>query len=386
MKKSKKHFIITILSCLFMTFFISINAKAVTNPKVFDHKVNVPTNKVWSICLNDDLNEDLINSLGAYIKVTDANGRIQPVSIIYDSKNKSINVNPPEGGYKSNKIYSLLINEGLTNKTGSKLDCNTVIDFTTAKDRNSVIDTSLGNITYKDYPFTLSEFVDKQSGKSPKILRSYPYQGPASLLNVREFANVENIPYDNTQLYQFLKLNYVDGVTESALNSVLTGDGSISGKGKAFLEAGKKHNINPVYLVAHSILETGHGTSKLAKGVDYKTPDGKVVKVYNVYGIRAFDNDPINGGAGFAYKSGWTSVEKAIEGGAKWIADNYIHRINQPPQDTIYKMRWDIEHIDDPWHQYATDIGWAYKQGLYIEKILSQCNANLTFEIPRFLD
>jgi len=46
-------------------------------------------------------------------------------------------------------------------------------------------------------------------------------------------------------------------------------------------------------------------------------------------------------------------------------------------------MRWNIHGFNDPWHQYSTDVPWAYKQIKYIKQILDKCpNAELKFEIP----
>lgn len=50
-------------------------------------------------------------------------------------------------------------------------------------------------------------------------------------------------------------------------------------------------------------------------------------------------------------------------------------------------MKWnpDIPANASYRHQYATDIGWAYKQSNKIKEILDKCtNANLSFEIPQY--
>ena len=65
-----------------------------------------------------------------------------------------------------------------------------------------------------------------------------------------------------------------------------------------FLAAAKKYDINPAYLVSHALLETGNGSSSLAKG--YRTVNGK--KAYNVFGICAYDSDPNYYGSKYAYE------------------------------------------------------------------------------------
>ncbi|MBL3611989.1 hypothetical protein JMN16_02755, partial [Bacillus sp. RHFS18] len=59
----------------------------------------------------------------------------------------------------------------------------------------------------------------------------------------------------------------------------------------------------------------------------------------------------------YAYNQGWFTPEAAIIGGAQFIGASYIHNPSYE-QDTLYKMRWSPAAA----HQYATDIGWAYKQ------------------------
>src|SRR5699024_4594096 len=128
-------------------------------------------------------------------------------------------------------------------------------------------------------------------------------------------------------------------------------------------------------LISHATLETGNGSSELANGIEVgKNKSGKLVlvtksnrgsltdikKVYNMYGIGAYDNCAKECGPKRAYEEGWTTPDKAITGGAKFI-DNYINR----GQNTLYKMRWDpaaMESTGAYGKQYATDIGWASKQ------------------------
>lgn len=178
-----------------------------------------------------------------------------------------------------------------------------------------------------------------------------------------------------TSIYQFVRLSFIDGVTASQLNAQFRSDGVLAGKGQVFIDAAKKYNINPVYLAGHAIMETGNGTSNLAVGI---TVNG--VKVYNLFGINAFDDNPDVDGSQYAYQKGWTSIDAAIYGGAEWISSGYI---NNPTykQDTIYEMRWDPSNPTV--HQYATDVKWASNQTVYTKKIFDLFkNTNLVFDIP----
>ncbi|MFB4473894.1 SH3 domain-containing protein, partial [Oceanobacillus caeni] len=178
----------------------------------------------------------------------------------------------------------------------------------------------------------------------------------ASSGDVLYYLDPTNFVDHSKQKFQFLDLSKASDATVTELNRYLSGKGTLSGQGKAFKDASEIHGINDVYLISHAILETGHGTSTLAKGVMYKG-----VKVYNMYGVGAYDSCPIDCGAKKAYEEGWTTPYKAIVGGAKFIGNSYI----KAGQNTLYKMRWNPEGMATygyATHQYATDIGWAYKQ------------------------
>ncbi|OLS02629.1 SH3 domain-containing protein [Tissierella creatinophila] len=190
------------------------------------------------------------------------------------------------------------------------------------------------------------------------------------------------------EMYQFMVLSGQCGVTTSQMNHELRGKGIFEGKGSAFIEGSKKYNVNELYLMAHAFLETGNGTSSLAKGILVSTVDGKPVEpkvVYNMYGIGAVDSNPIKGGTERAYKEGWFTPELAITEGAHWISKNYIN--NQTyKQDTLYKMKWNP--VKPGTHQYATDIAWPLKQTRQINIMMEFCRkiegVILKFDIPKY--
>ncbi len=192
---------------------------------------------------------------------------------------------------------------------------------------------------------------------------------------VKEYMNPTNQIYDSIGQYQFLQLSYYECTTAQQLNNALKGKGVLEGKGQVFIDAGKESNVSPIYLVAHALLETGNGTSTLAKGV---VVNGKTV--YNLFGIGAVDSDPIGQGSKYAYEQGWFSVDLAIKGGAKWISSGYINNATYK-QDTLYKMRWNPSNPTV--HQYATDVMWAYNQVGNIKKVIDQLqNVVFNFDVP----
>ena len=187
------------------------------------------------------------------------------------------------------------------------------------------------------------------------------------------------------QKYQFLKLSYTDGISSSEINSVVQSKGVLAQQGATILDSCKTNNVNPAYLISHAILETGNGDSDLSNGIIVTQVNGKPVipkVVYNLFGIGAFDSNPLKLGSEYAYTNGWFTVEQAIAGGANWISKYYINNATNK-QNTLYEMRWNPYTAGT--HQYATDIGWASKQTKNIKAIMDKfTNANLYFEIPQY--
>jgi len=233
---------------------------------------------------------------------------------------------------------------------------------------------------YKKYDNTLQYYIDRQFTKGANV--DYGV-GEATLEKLTYYMTASNFISSDQGKYMFLRLNYRDGIIVEDLNTILTNRGVLTAKGQAFLNAGKTHNVNPIYLVAHSLLETGNGSSTLAKGVLVTSVDGQPVApkvVYNMYGVGAVDADANKFGSEYAYKQGWFTVDAAIVGGAQFISSGYINSTRK--QDTLYKMKWDFDTV---WHEYATDIGWAYKQTYIIKQLAGQTkNSVFYFEIPVF--
>ncbi len=229
-------------------------------------------------------------------------------------------------------------------------------------------------IVYTDYNISLKEFVDTQMTASPTVFTDNVYSAMRD--EVESYANPENL-ISGYYRYQFIDLSSSNGIDEETLDTYLHGKGVLDGKGKQFKAAAEKNNLSEVYLVIHACLESGNGTSQLASGVIYND-----TVVYNLFGIGAIDSAPLEGGAEYAYANGWTSIDKAIEGGAKWISENYINNKSYK-QNTLYKMRW---NPDKPAvHQYATDIAWASKQARDMSSMFEAFpTAEYHFEIPVF--
>lgn len=227
--------------------------------------------------------------------------------------------------------------------------------------------------------YTLQQEVDKQLAVGPKTDEgddSTAWVNPNANM-IKYYLNPDNF-MDDYGKNLFLELDsYVDDISVDSINALLKGAGDLDGQGQAFLDAGKKYDINPAYLVSHALLETDGGTSALAKGI---TVQGKTT--YNFFGIKAVDSNVNGGGSSYAYTQGWFTPAAGIDGGAQYIAAQYIKNATTN-QNTLYKMRWNPENPAT--HQYASDISWQIKILKNMDTLMANSKAQLKYEVPVFL-
>ena len=172
------------------------------------------------------------------------------------------------------------------------------------------------------------------------------------------------------------KVHTIDGVKEIIKGSFM--DGVDQDYANMIFEAGKEAGVSPYFLASRIIQEMGYkGESALSRG-EVTGFEG----FYNFYNIGAYaTTDPggaVINGAKYAqwgkdwdgkeitdqeasFLLPWTSADKAIKGGAKWIASGYIDK----GQNTLYFQKFDV--LDDGTekynHQYAQNIMMAYSEG-----------------------
>jgi beta-N-acetylglucosaminidase len=297
-------------------------------------------------------------------------------------------------GYK-NGNFTFNVDSALLNKP-----VNSIKVELTGKDgtvyAESVVLRGAGSDNYfvEDYTRSLDAYINLEIAKLGLV------KGAATSNTVKTSMDAANFIFDDANKFIFMDLSYVADsykITAEDLNKVLVGQGVLEGKGQAFLDGANTYSVNPYYLIAHAIHETGKGTSVLSKGqvvTDTYTkfgdkssivvggspvvPVGTIV--YNVFGIGAYDSDPQLWGKQRAYSEGWFTVEDAIKGGAKWISINYINRAGNN-QNTLYKMRFNL--AADNYHEYATDLGWAVKQANRIRTEF--VNMNVDMNLVKFI-
>ena len=240
-----------------------------------------------------------------------------------------------------------------------------------------VSDTNSADANKVNVSYSVNSMIDMENECSPKTNEGQSNGGwvNPSISQLKYYINPQNF-MDSYGIDMFLRLDSYSPISADSINSMLKGKGLLEGKGQAFLDAAKKYNINPAYIVAHSLIETAGGTSKLSKGVSY---NGKTV--YNFFGISAIDKDPVNAASKYACDKGWFSPEAAITGGAEYLSSEYINNKTYK-QNTLYKMRWNYD--GEGKHQYATDIAWSYKILLYMQPLMANSNCVNQFDIPEY--
>lgn len=338
---------------------------------------NYDANKVTGRVVAGDYNSDGLDDIAVFYDYSSTTGGTR--MHVFQSTGKSFSSYEPwvrTKGYDASKITGRVVSGNF--RGDSRDEIAAFYDYGNRETRIHLWSSNLSGseiVIYTDYNVTLHAALDKQMTKSPQVYSNGTWVN-ASRSQVLEYLNPNNYSTGNYK-YQFLDLSASAGISEADMKSFLSDKGILAGKEKAFLEAAKTYNVSEVYLAAHSCLETRSGTSELATGV---VVNG--VKVYNMYGINAVDASPVTSGAQYAYKMGWTTPEKAIIGGAKWISEQYINNSNYR-QNTLYKMRWNPASPGN--HQYATDIGWAVKQTDRIYSMYKNFkNATLKFDIPKY--
>lgn len=213
---------------------------------------------------------------------------------------------------------------------------------------------------------------------------------------------------DPVNIFQYEKLTYVPELhTRTAIEQVL--QNSFMEQNQSEIDyaglidaAGKDADISPFFIASRIIQEMGRqGQSPLASG----TLDG-YTGVYNFYNIGATPNPDVPdgariNGARFAlfgrdpdqaeitpeeadWLLPWTTPQRAITGGARWIAGRYV----AIGQDTLYGQKFDLVDADGLFiHQYAQNIQMAWAEGRRTYQAwldLGLLQESFTFKIPVF--
>ncbi len=191
------------------------------------------------------------------------------------------------------------------------------------------------------------------------------------------FMDPRNFLTEN-RIYMFEDLSYdPDYQTKSAVGKILEPT-KLPGYGftaKVFVNAGKKYDVSPVHLASRARQETGGGSIAIngSKGV------------YNPFNIGAYSS--VTQGITYARNKGWTTPQKSVNGGAKFISSGYINN----GQNTIYFQRFDVTHGISKvgTHVYMTNIRAPFFEATSTKtayKAYGITKEALTFIIPVYKD
>ena len=326
--------------------------------------------------LNKGSNVEVISESAGWSKINYNNTTAYVATMYLDKITSSEQVPPVVGGDSVENVNGAIINYKALNYT---LKDHVDVQYKKALEGGNVISSSISRSSEESTTYVMAQS------------RAF---SPASKSDLEYYLNPGNFTSSNRGMMQFLRLDtYKGGVSESELNSYLNSLPKVNGKntvfynqGKTFIDAAQKYDIDLIYLVSHAMWETGYGKSVLAQGQTITSYKGNTlpqpVTVYNFFGIGAIDKSANVSGAEASYSNGWTSIEKTIDGSAKWIRDNYI-KSSKYNQNTIYKMKFNYDYS---WHQYATDVNWANGISGVMYKLISMYDtaSNLNFEVPNY--
>lgn len=223
---------------------------------------------------------------------------------------------------------------------------------------------------YPEYVKGGSPVYDKPDWKAAKSEVVSYYMDPRNFLNDKRIFMFELLGFDSS-------IHNKEGVRQIIKGSFMDTDDF--DYVTAIYDAGRQAGVSPYFLASRIIQEMGFkGRSALCKG----TVEG-YEGYYNFYNIGSTSSTKEGGatvgGAKYA-KWGrnpekediteaeaklllpWDTKEKAITGGALWIASGYIEK----GQNTLYFQKFDV--MDDGTvrynHQYAQNIMMAYSEAL----------------------
>lgn len=269
----------------------------------------------------------------------------------------------------------------------------TNMDFTEVLNNEDKGSRSLASSTYNpDWVKPGSPVYDGKSWKAARREVVAYFMDPRNFLTPTGVFQFEKLSFDE-------RVHTLEGISAVTKNSFLDSDDP--NYNEILLEAGKKANVSPYFLTSRIIQEMGRdGESKLAHGTlpgyegyfnfynigstpDPSVKDGALINgaKYAKYGSKPEEKKITKDEEALLLP--WDSPEKAICGGAMWIAKSYI----EIGQDTLYFQKFDlIDNKDGLYeHQYAQNISMASNESVrYYTAYASQdmLDSSFVFVIP----
>lgn len=145
----------------------------------------------------------------------------------------------------------------------------------------------------------------------------------------------------NNGFNEFSDLTYNTNISVQDMDKIIdyydshiNGGTPFKGKGYVFVKASKETGLNPIYIFAHAVVESGFGKSYLAQ------------TRHNYFGINAVDANP-----DAAYSMG-ESVDSGIINGAHWIKKTYYEN----GYTNLYSMKKAGYASDSEWYEKISEV------------------------------
>lgn len=280
-------------------------------------------------------------------------------------------------------------------------------DFFAILRHNDLSEPKLKNIQYVDLDITLNEYVRKYQCVAKKnTLDGQDNNYTQNYETIIKYAD-PNIRMDEEKKLQFMTIEncFPDGlVTAEMIDAFLKHKKKTKymPTGAAFVEAGKRSNINPLWLVIHTAQETGwcERSSWMNEQSDrYFDSQGR--RVYNPFGLWCYNSDPDRKAAiQNCSERGWFDKDTALIGGSEYLAKTYLsdeavkkHGL----RNTTYFMKWTPGSTIKGYNgtpggmYYSSDISWCDQRAKMFKEIVDICSRNnqdlrkhIRYLIPRY--
>ncbi|MBQ3030532.1 MAG: SH3 domain-containing protein [Agathobacter sp.] len=195
--------------------------------------------------------------------------------------------------------------------------------------------------------------------------------------------------FNDVNIFMFESLSYSDVHTLEGVqaiingthmvNDIANGDGTMLNYSTAFMEIAKNVGASAYHLASRVRMEQGvDGTSAMISGT-YPGYEG----YYNYFNVKTYGvgDEYIHKGLGFARDQGWNTRYKSLEGGAAYLAKNYI----AIGQDTLYLEKFDLVPQGGLYnHQYMTAIHAPKSESQAVVKAYPDKTQAFVFKIPVF--
>lgn len=238
-----------------------------------------------------------------------------------------------------------------------------------AKHPTWIFKADITGYTIDEVAHNMEGMLGLQTNNSNYWIEDYPYEAGGyyhiKASTIASFVDPRNSLFEG-RIFQFLDLDDTKDLASDKTLNYIVGEGNLKQYLEIFKAAASQQGINVVQLVARSNQEgnnkVGYGPSSGTYTTTYGTTyNGMTLDgFYNFYNIGAYNANGLSPQPrGLAYAAGyldgasfgrpWDTPEKAIHGGADFIANSYIRR----GQDTNYYQSINVA-------SYATGTKFAH--------------------------